>query len=132
MKMKLFRKLEEFSAVPLRMGLGALFLYTGIAKAIGMAQTIQMFATLGFPAAKFFAVLVMVVEIVGGAFLIAGLLTRYTSAVLAIVLTTALFVVHISQRDITMMMVIALIGALVSLVFSGAQRLSLDNWFLID
>jgi len=129
---KLFQKLEEFAAFPLRIGIGALFLFAGINKAIGMAAAIQTFAVMGFPAAKFFAVLVMIFEIVGGAFILLGLLTRYAAFSLTIVMLVALFVVNIKTPNVMMMMIIGIIGSLLSLVFSGGGRLSLDEWFLID
>jgi len=129
---KILRTLEEYSSLPLRLGLGALFLFTGISKAVGMANAAQMLAGFGFPAAKFFAVLVMVAEIVGGAFLVFGLLTRYAAAWLTIVLLVALFIVHVKSPDLSMYFVIASIGGLLSLVFSGAKKPSLDDWFLID
>ncbi len=129
---KILRTLEEYSNLPLRLGLGSLFLFAGISKAIGMAGTIQMFAGMGFPGAKFFAILVMAAEIVGGAFLVFGLLTRYAAAWLTIVMLVALFVVHIKHPDLSMFFVISAIGGLLSIVFSGAKKPSLDDWFLID
>ena len=55
------------------------------------------FGSLGIPAAGFFAVVVSLLELLGGLALILGFATRLVGLLLAIDMLVALFVVHISN-----------------------------------
>jgi len=64
------------SIVAIRMMAGAVFLWEGILKFVYTNQGIGRFTKLGFPAPGLTADFVALLEIVGGALLIAGFLTR--------------------------------------------------------
>jgi putative oxidoreductase len=71
------------------------------------------------------------VEFFGGILLILGLLTRPTSFVLAMTMIVAIFSVHIDNGLFMATngyeFALALIAISVSLMFSGAGKLSVDN-----
>ena len=128
---------EDFSLLPLRLVMAAIFLFTGITKAFDLAGTAAFFQSLHIPAAVFFAFLVMILEIVGGVCLLLGLFTRYASAWLGIIIVVAIALLHWKQllsapERIQFLLRLVLLGGLVTLVFSGAKRPSLDEHFLID
>lgn len=132
---RFLENLSDYAALPLRLGLGALFLYTGINKAMDVAAVSGMLGSLGFPAPIFWAYLLMLAEIVGGAFLVVGFLTRLASGWLGIVLLTAIFTVHIRNlasypQVMQMYMIVALLGGLIALMLSGPGKWSLDELFL--
>jgi putative oxidoreductase len=70
-------------------------------------------------------------EFIGGIFLVVGLLIRPTSAVLAITMLVAIFSVHINNglfmSNNGYEFSLALLAISVSLLLSGAGKLSLDN-----
>ncbi|HHQ49345.1 MAG TPA: DoxX family membrane protein [Acidobacteria bacterium] len=78
--------------VPLltRLTLGLAFVQTGLGKWQHFDRTVEFFATLGIPAPTVNVVFIATLELVGGAFLILGLLTRLTSAGLASTMVVAL------------------------------------------
>lgn len=132
----MFKKLEdmyEYSALPLRIGLAALFLFTGIKKAIDLTGTAGYLEGLGFPAPAVMAVILMTAEIIGGAFLLFGFLTRLSAILLAIVLIVATISAHIIPYDPSQLMLImrniVYFGATISIMFSGPGKWSLDEKF---
>ncbi len=134
----LWATLEQFASLPLRIGLAILFIYTGVAKAANISGTAQFFSSLGYPIPTFFAIL-MIAEIVGGAMLLLGLLTRYAAAWLSIILIVAILSFNLRAGGqpagffpIDMLKNIGLLSGCLSLVFNGAGRFSLDRLLLIE
>ncbi len=132
----MFKALEdqyEFAPVPLRIGLAAMFLTAGIMKAMNLEMTSQFMGGLGFPAPMAVATVVMVAEILGGAALLLGFLTRAAAAVLTIVLVVATVSAYVVKYDPSklgdIMKHLAWIGATLALMFSGPGKLSLDEKF---
>lgn len=83
-----------------RLVLGLIFLIGGYGKLFaqpGIEGFSGWLGSLGFPIPLVLAVLVGVVEFVGGIFLLIGLWTRQSAAALAIVMLVANLAVHISQ-----------------------------------
>lgn len=134
---KYVKSVQGYELLPLRLVLGMAFLYTGIMKVINPPMITNMLDGLGFPAPVFFAYVLMVVEIAGGAALILGLLTRFFSAALAIMLTVALFTVHIPAMSqgyalvVDFFKVLTIITGLIALFIAKPGRLSLDAKYKI-
>lgn len=78
-----------------RIAMGIIFIQHGWMKVTGMEGTIGFFDTLGFPA--FLAYFVAYLEVIGGAALILGVLTRYAAVLLAITMAVAVFKVHLAN-----------------------------------
>lgn len=80
----------------LRVVVGAAFLVHGLDKQpLALEPTVQMFMMWGMPAPSLAAMLAILLELVGGALLIAGKLVRPTSLVLGAEMVIALLVVHL-------------------------------------
>ena len=94
-------------------------------------------AALGFPAPEFFGYLVATSELVFGALLVLGLLTRLSTIPLAVILGVAVIGVKLEVGLIGAMMTgyelnLALLAGLVALLFLGGGRLSLDHLLGLD
>jgi len=93
--------LRDLASVPLRFGLGIMFLFHGLQKAFGLfgGSGIQKFSDmlmgLGFPNTMFWAYFVAYLEITGGILLIVGLLTRFSAFALAVLMVVAAVKVHL-------------------------------------
>jgi putative oxidoreductase len=130
-------KWSDHAAIPLRVVLAAIFLFHGAQKLFGLfgaggpSGTADYLASLGLTPGLFWAVVVGLVEFVGGAALLLGVLTRWVALGLGIEMVVALFWVHLpagfaaAQGGIEFPL--ALVGGLASLVLSGAQRYALDE-----
>ena len=104
----------------LRIGVGAIFIFAGWMKLSDLQSTATMFATMGFGA--FWAYLVTAVELVGGVAVLLGAFTRISSAVLAIVMIVAMYVL---RSNPTMIMTPASVFfSCVCLALSGAGSFS--------
>jgi len=129
----LVKKYIVWSTLLLRLGIGIIFLVHGVGKlfnlgptALGINGTANFFASLGIPAAMFFAWVVALVETFGGAALLLGVLTRYAALLLAIDMLTALLVFHLPKGFSILnggyeFVLLLLLGNL-SLLLSGAGK----------
>lgn len=101
--MNSIKKFSWFNAdgglLVLRIGVGAIFILTGVMKVSHMSQTIGFFATLGFSA--FWAYLVAGVELIGGIAVLLGIMTRIFATLLVVTMIVAIWV---TRTDITVMM----------------------------
>jgi putative oxidoreductase len=121
-----------WSAVPLRLVTGLVFLVHGLQKAFqfGVGGTAAFLAEQGVPFPGLAAVAVIAVESLGGLALLAGWLTRWAAALLAVVMVVAIATVHLPGGFFVpagVEFVLTLLGACVSLVLSGPGPLSLDR-----
>lgn len=71
----------------LRIGIGLIFLFSGVSKLITLEVTTFMFAQIGL--AAYWVYIVSILEAVGGLFLVLGFMTRYSSIVLGIIMLVA-------------------------------------------
>lgn len=101
---KTFGKYAEWSTLLVRLGVGVVFLTHGVGKlfgvgpfALGITNTSGFFASLGIPAALFFALVVALVETLGGLAVLLGLFTRHAALLLAIDMVVAILVFHIPK-----------------------------------
>ena len=132
----MFKRLEdayEWAPVPLRLGLAALFAFTGIMKVMNLDSMTQFFAGLGFPAAQAFVWLAIVIEIVGALFLLLGLWTRITAIVLSALLVIAITMGYLIPWDASKLPMLMnhwpMLGGTLALIFSGPGKWSLDEKF---
>lgn len=118
--------LAEATHALLRIGAGALFLQHGLQKIFGMLGGTQV------PLASLMGV-AGVIEIVGGALLVLGLLTRPVGLVLAGEMAAAYVMAHLPRAVLPLQNggEPAVLFALIFLYFAGngAGRFSLDAWW---
>jgi putative oxidoreductase len=122
-------KLKPLALLLLRCGLGIVFIYHGWPKLFGDSQgVLQFFANLGFP--SWMAYVVGVVELFGGALLIAGLFTRVAGLLLAGEMAVAIWKVHLGKGVLAVdqyQFPLALAVAAFLLATVGAGAISLDR-----
>lgn len=82
-----------------RIVVGWVFLWAGWAKLQALPRMIENFAEWGIPAPAFMAPFVSAVEFVGGILLLVGLLTRFVSVPMMIVMLVAIITVKWSDVD---------------------------------
>jgi len=126
-----------YSALALRIPVGIIFIAHGAQKLFGafggygLEGTGQFMESIGLAPGFIMALLAGGAEFFGGIFLLLGLLTRPVGAVLAITMAVAIFTVHISNglfmANNGFEFGLALFAVSLSLAFSGAGKLALDN-----
>lgn len=119
-----------------RLALAALFLPAGLSKLTGFTGTVGYIESVGLPLAALGAVIAIIVEVAGGAALIAGFFTRTAAIVLAIftllasVFFHAYWAVPADQAFMQQLLFyknVAVIGGLLILAAHGAGQISLDQ-----
>jgi putative oxidoreductase len=90
--MQSLEKLKPLALLLLRIALGIIFIYHGLPKLAHTQQWVQNFQHMGFPG--YFAYIAGILEVFGGAMLIAGLFTRIAGLLLAIEMAIAVTKVH--------------------------------------
>jgi len=136
--------LAAFGPAVLRLAVGAIFVAHGAQKLFGLwggggpNGTAAFFAQLGLTPAFPLAIFVGLVELFGGLLLLAGAFTAIVAAVLTINMLVAAWTVHVPNGFFLNWTMtpgqghgyefnLVLIGALVSLMFSGPGALSFDS-----
>ncbi|MBC3878038.1 DoxX family protein [Undibacterium sp. FT79W] len=131
----MFDALKNPLALAGRLLLASLFLPAGIGKLTGFAGTIAYISSAGLPMPALAAAAALIVEICGGAALIAGAGTRIAALVLALFTLVASFVFHAywavpaDQQYVTQLLFfknIAVAGGLLTLAAWGAGAWSID------
>lgn len=123
---------SDYGPLVLRLATGTIFALHGLQKLQGgLAGTTGFVSSLGFPMPEVFAVLLIAAELIGGIFLIVGLLTRVSAKVLALVSLIALVLVHLPNGFFLATggyeFILLLLAASVSLMFTGGGKWSLDR-----
>lgn len=119
----------------LRLILGVIFISHGWDKIFitGVDKTTGYFVAAGIPQAEITVWLVAIIELVGGALLILGLLAPAVAMVLVVTMLGALWAVHLGNglfmRDDGAELVLSLVGGLIIVWAFGAGRASLDRMF---
>ncbi len=121
-------KHKEWATISLRLLLAFIFIPAGWGKLMNIAGTTGFFGSLGIPLAGFFAVVVGLVELLGGIAVLIGLATRYASALLSIIMVVALLTAHFDGGQFVNYgkAAVSLLVAL-SLMFSGEGVLGLER-----
>jgi putative oxidoreductase len=135
------RKAGGWAPLPARIALGLIFVAHGSQKLFGafggygLGGTAQFLGGMGFRPAMFWAVLLGFTEFFGGLGVLVGLLTRLASIGIAVAMIVAVATVHarngffLQPNKPGFEFNLALIGICISLILSGAGRLSLDALF---
>jgi putative oxidoreductase len=95
--------MKNWFTLPLRLGLGIVFIAHGLQKVFGMfgGSGVENFATmlgnLGFAPALFWAYLAAYTELLGGICVLLGLCTRLSSISIATLIAVAAFKVHVAK-----------------------------------
>lgn len=114
---------RPFALYPLRIGLAAVFMANGWTKFAAFGPWADFLASVGVPFATPVAALVAVAELFGGVGLLLGILTRFTSAVLTVVLVAAIYLATWDQGFLGgWEFDLALIAGLVTLLVNGPGR----------
>jgi putative oxidoreductase len=112
----------------LRLIAGGVFVVFGAGKFVNHASELASFRTYGLPAPEVFVVVVGLIELVGGALLIAGVLTRPAAMVLAGNMVGAIIVSGIAKGEpISLTLAPAELVAMVVLLWSGPGAHTLGN-----
>lgn len=124
--------LQSCGITVLRVVVGIVFAVHGYQKlfTFGIHGVSGMLGHLGIPLAGFFAVVVTLVELVGGILLILGVATRVAAAFIAIDMIVAILVVHLkngffSPRGIEFPL--TLLAAAICLMLAGGGALTLKR-----
>ncbi len=125
---------SEWSALFLRLAVGVIFIAHGRQKLFGgLSGFGQYLESLGVPLPGIFAVLVALVEFLGGICLLLGLFTRWAALLLAINMLVAILRVHL-PHGLTgpggFEFPLVLLAAALSLALTGPQKLSLERSLL--
>jgi putative oxidoreductase len=137
MQGRFFERYSGWAVLPLRLALGVIFIAHGAQKLFGafggagISGTAQFFERIGLAPATAFAVVVGLVEFVGGALVLVGLLTRWAALLLAIDMLGAILVVHLRHGLFASSggfeFPLSLLAASLTLVILGAQSASIDS-----
>ncbi|ASV84039.1 doxX family protein [Ochrobactrum quorumnocens] len=113
-----------------RVFLSILFILAGFSKLTAISGTAGYFAGLGLPVPTVTAVLVGLVEFVGGLAILVGFQTRITAAIVALFTIGATLVAHMNFAEgMNAMMAqknLAIAGGLILLALQGAGSISID------
>jgi len=130
------RILMTYGPLIVRVVLGTLFIINGWPKLINLEQTQGYFSMMGIPAEL--ALLIGLLEVVGGLFLILGLLTRIVALLFAIEMISAFIIANTSNVIILpegyelglLSIPIVFMAISISLMLTGPGRISLE-WNVI-
>jgi putative oxidoreductase len=124
---------QAWGLMVLRVAVGIVFFMHGWQKLfmMGLPGVTGFFGMLGIPAPAVAATVVSFLELVGGAALIAGLLTRWVAIPLAIEMLVATLLVHLPNGFFAMddgyELVFLLLAGAVTLALAGPGALAVDN-----
>ncbi|MFF4777699.1 DoxX family membrane protein [Microtetraspora fusca] len=130
------RTLHDVASLAARMGVGGIFFANGWEKLeAGLTATGTQFAELGAPLPSVWAAATMLIELLGGTLLVAGLavpfvgLLLFAEAVAVFVITTGHSGMPLTGGDVKI--IVALGAASVLLSVGGAGRVSVDHMVVI-
>ncbi|TCL96072.1 putative oxidoreductase [Rhizobium sp. PP-WC-2G-219] len=113
-----------------RILLSIIFIVAGFGKITNLSGTAGYFAGAGLPVPMVTAVIVSLVELVGGIFILVGFFTRPTAYVLAAFCIATAFIAHLNFADMNQMINFqknfAMAGGFLVLAAFGPGALSVD------
>lgn len=127
----ILNKLEWIGPLAVRVALGIVFVTAGWGKLHGLDDVTQYFASLGIPAPHAQAVLVSLIEFVGGLLLVLGLGTRIAALLLVGVMAVAIWTAKLPEvhgiADLAGTVEVAYLVMLVWLLLRGGGAASIDH-----
>lgn len=133
-------RFREYGLLSVRLGLGAVFLAHGGQKLFGLfggnglSGTIGYMDMLGFQPAVFWGTLLASGEFFGGLFALIGLFTRWAGPSLAVIMSVAIFTIHLKNglflADKGFEFAGSLLCMAIALIISGGGKLSIDDFLL--
>jgi len=126
----------DLSALLGRIGLAALFLWSGYGKLVHMDGNIGYMKAYGMPMAELLIWPTLIIELIGGAMLISGWKVRWAAIMLAALTVPATLIFHaywnvpadqIMNQQIHFMKNLAILGGLLSVFAHGPGRYTLDR-----
>ena len=133
--------LTDWASIVGRVGLAAIFLWSGYGKLVHMDGSVGYMKAYGLPAAELLIWPALVVELVAGAMLAVGFKARWAALALALFTVPAMFIFHaywsvpadqVLNQQIHFMKNLAIIGGLLSVFAHASGRLGLDRVVLSD
>jgi putative oxidoreductase len=129
--------MKNYAVLPLRLALGVIFIYHGLQKTFGFfgGSGIEgfsgMLASLNIPYPQISALIVADIELIGGIFLILGILVRLSAVSISLVMLTAVIKVHFANGFSIMTggyeYNLLIILACISVIISGPGSLSITR-----
>ena len=118
-------RLMLFGPLPIRILAGIAFIIHGLPKLSDIAGTQGFFGNVGLPSEL--AVLIGMLEVIGGIFLLTGVLTRITAAFFVIEMIGAILTVKISKGFVGgYELDLLLIAISISILLTGPGRISIE------
>ncbi|GGS67283.1 hypothetical protein GCM10010156_27780 [Planobispora rosea] len=130
------QSLRDLAALAARLGVGGIFFANGWTKLrAGLDATEVQFAALGAPLPELWSPATMLIELIGGTLLVAGLAVP-ACGLLLFVEALAVFIVASGDRGLPLTggevsLIVALGAASIMLAVNGAGRLSVDHMVVI-
>ena len=130
---RLFATAEPWSLLPLRIALGGIFIVHGSQKlfVFGFPGVAKYLIARGFHPAMFWAIVLILVELLGGIAILVGFMTRWAVALITIEMIVAIYRVvwrtgfFVPGAGVEFN--IALIAASLTLLLAGAKKPSVDQ-----
>jgi len=128
--------LADWASALGRVGLAAIFLWSGYGKLVHMDGNLGYMKAFGVPAPELFIWPALLAELTGGALLLVGLKVRWAALALSAFTLPASFIFHaywgapadqVMNAQIHFMKNLAIIGGLLTVVAHGAGRVALDR-----
>jgi putative oxidoreductase len=127
------RKLQMFGPLPIRIMAGIAFIVAGLPKLENISVNQGSFGSLGLPPELVLPIALL--EVIGGVFLIVGVLTRITAAIFVIEMIGATLVVWLSQgfvggpllKQAAILTSSLLMAISISLLLTGPGRISIER-----
>ncbi len=120
------RNYQMWAPVALRIGLGLLFIYTGITKLMNPSMVNGMLGGIGFPAPTFWTWVLILAEVLCGLAVLVGFKVEYATVPLAVILVVAMVAVYHSQVP-QLMMHLAMLSGVVALWLSGPGAVAVSK-----
>lgn len=127
------RKLQMFGPLPVRIMAGIAFMVAGLPKLENISVNQGFFGSLGLPPDLVLPIALL--EVIGGVFLIVGVLTRITAAIFVIEMICATLVVWLSQgfvggpllKQAAVLTSSLLMAISISLLLTGPARIYIER-----
>jgi putative oxidoreductase len=128
--------IADWAALIGRVGLGSIFLWSGLGKLVYMAGNVAYMNAFGVPAAELLIWPALLIELIAGALLVVGWKERWAAVALIVFTIPATIIFHaywgapadqVLNQHVHFLKNLAIIGGLLGVVAHGAGRLALPR-----